>query len=71
MSAQPAASENLLYDTDEAAQLLKSKPRTLERWRTYGNGPKFVKLGRRVRYRRAALDAFLLQQERSHTAEGK
>jgi excisionase family DNA binding protein len=71
MSAQTHSPENVLYDTEEAADLLKSSRRTLEYWRGQGNGPRFVKLGRRVRYRRAALDAFLSQQERSHTREEK
>ena len=43
-----------LYVTNEAAALLRSNPRTLERWRTTGEGPTFVKLGRRVAVVRGA-----------------
>lgn len=33
--------------------------RTLQRWRFVGIGPKFLKLGRMVRYRRSDLDAYI------------
>lgn len=59
-----------LCTPQESAKYLKSNARTLERWRTEGNGPRYVKVGRRVHYRRAALDAWIEQQERSHTAGG-
>ena len=59
-----------LYLANEAASLLKSNPRTLERWRTTGDGPKFIKLGRRVAYRLSDLQAFIDKQTRQHTGEG-
>jgi excisionase family DNA binding protein len=37
----------------ELAALLKVSPRTLQRWRVEGTGPKFRRHGRRVRYSRA------------------
>ena len=43
---------------EEAARILRLSPRTLERHRLTGTGPRFVKLGRRVLYRRADLDAW-------------
>ena len=43
---------------DEAAELLRISPRTLERHRVAGTGPRFVKAGRRVLYRRSDLDAW-------------
>ena len=58
-----------LYLTPEAADLLKSKHRTLERWRTTGDGPTFIKLGRRVAYRLTDLQAFVDRQSRKHTGE--
>lgn len=33
-------------------------PRTLERWRYYGEGPAFFKIGRRVVYRIEDVEAF-------------
>jgi hypothetical protein len=35
---------------DEAAEFLKLSPRTLEKQRVIGNGPRFRKFGRRVVY---------------------
>ena len=58
-----------LYRTPEAAELLKSNHRTLERWRTTGDGPMFIKLGRRVAYRLSDLQAFVAKQSRKHTGE--
>ena len=41
---------------EEAARVLRLSPRTLERHRLTGNGPPFVKIGRRVLYRRSDID---------------
>jgi hypothetical protein len=43
---------------DQAGAHLKLSPRTLEKLRTIGGGPRFRKLGRRVVYTRADLDAW-------------
>ena len=58
-----------LYRAAEAAALLKSNARTLERWRSTGTGPSFVKVGRRVAYRRSDLERWLAQHTRQHTSE--
>ncbi len=54
---------------EQAAPRLLTTPRTLERWRANGTGPKFVKIGRRVGYRDADLDAFIAANVRSHTGQ--
>ena len=41
---------------------------TLQWWRTVGRGPRFLKVGRAVRYRRADLDHFLAAGEREPEA---
>ena len=56
-----------LHTPDEAADFLRSNARTLERWRTTGGGPRFVKVGRRVCYRRVDLEAFVRANLRAHT----
>lgn len=56
-----------VYLTDEAAPIIRSNPRTMERWRVEGRGPDFIKLGHRVGYRASALKAFLDRQTRTHT----
>jgi len=56
--------------TKEAAMWLGLKPSTLEVWRVYGKGPRFMKLGNKaVRYRLEDLNAFLEQSLRSSTSE--
>ena len=48
-----------LLDQAQAAELLQVSPRTLEGWRCRGGGPRFVRVGRRVRYRLQDLRAWL------------
>ena len=43
---------------DEAAEYLRLSPRTLEKQRVIGGGPKFRKFGRRVMYAVSDLDAW-------------
>lgn len=52
---------NDLLTPDEAAQLLRVAPATLSQWRTTRRNDDlpFIKLGNRVRYRRADVEAFL------------
>ena len=54
-----AASQATYLDTQAAAELTGISKVTLERWRTEGEGPPYVKLGRLVKYRRVDLDAFM------------
>jgi hypothetical protein len=60
---------NLLTQRD-AANMLRLSQRTLERWRVSGDGPCFVKAGRRVAYRPADLDAWIAARVRHSTSEG-
>lgn len=62
-------SDNLT--TQEAAALLSLSARTLETWRITGNGPRYLKLGRAVRYSRTELENFQKESMRRHTFEGR
>jgi hypothetical protein len=42
--------DNEIYDTDDAARLFGLSTITLRKWRVIGRGPRFVRLGRSVRY---------------------
>ncbi len=42
---------------------------TFKLWRTTGAGPKYVKLGQRVFYRKSTLDRWIASREFAHTAE--
>ena len=62
-SLQPAAAPSTAaaqpqryLTNDEAADYLRLSPRTLEKQRVIGGGPKFRKFGRRVMYAVAELD---------------
>ncbi|WP_413043851.1 helix-turn-helix transcriptional regulator [Pseudomonas sp. YJ42] len=58
-SRQPSPSNTPQYlNNDEAAAFLRLSPRTLEKQRVIGGGPRFRKFGRRVMYARADLQAW-------------
>ena len=52
-------SEDKLYQTDDPALLALGRPQTLAHWRSQGRGPTYVKVGGRVVYRGADLNAWL------------
>jgi hypothetical protein len=54
---------------DEAADYLRLSPRTLEKQRVIGGGPKFRKFGRRVMYAVADLDAWADQRSFEATSD--
>lgn len=56
-------------DTTEAAEYLSLKKCTLEAWRSRGGGPRFVKLGRSVRYRAQDLNHWIENRVRANTSE--
>lgn len=51
-----------LLDDKEVAALLKQRPQTLAGWRCDGRGPQFLKVGRRVLYRRVDVQIWLAGQ---------
>lgn len=48
-----------LLTADQLAERIERPVRTLERWRLTGQGPAFVRLGRRIAYREADVEAWL------------
>ena len=52
-----------------AAAYLGLKAATLNKWRVFGDGPPFIKVGHLVRYRKADLDAFLQSRLRRSTSD--
>jgi hypothetical protein len=50
-------SEHLMTERDLAARWCMSQ-RSLQRWRSTGTGPTFVRIGRRIRYRLGDVVAF-------------
>lgn len=58
-----------LLTPEQAATFLHLKPATLARWRWAGCGPRFVKVGGRVRYEMCELQAFIQAGIRSSTSD--
>ena len=54
--------------TETAAHLLGMSAIALARWRVTGTGPKFLKLGRSVRYRVGDLKTWMAEQEYGSTS---
>ena len=68
---QPAAAAQpqRYLTNDEAAEYLRLSPRTLEKQRVIGGGPRFRKFGRRVMYAVADLDAWADQRSFEATSD--
>ena len=58
-----------LMTEHEAARRLTVSVKTLQAWRVRGGGPRFVKVGRLVRYTEAAIEEFIRLHTLSSTAE--
>ncbi len=54
---------------EEAATYTGLSPSTLNKLRVFGDGPVFLKLGRRVVYDTADLDAWLASKRRTSTSD--
>jgi excisionase family DNA binding protein len=54
----PVSSSSMLTP-DDVAELLRVSRFTLENWRFEGSGPDWFRIGRRIRYRRSDLDAWV------------
>ena len=68
---QPSQStQSARYLTNnEAAEFLRLSPRTLEKQRVLGGGPRFRKFGRRVMYAVADLDAWAADRSFETTSD--
>lgn len=56
--------------TDQAASYLGNSPATLASWRVRkSDGPRFIRLGRSIRYRVADLDEWMLQHSGTCNAD--
>lgn len=59
----------MLQNSDTTAEQLKLSPKTLAKWRVYGQGPAFYKVGRRVMYDRSEVQNWLEGQRRASTSQ--
>ena len=58
-----------MLTTHEAASYLRLSPRTLERLRVEGTGPKFVRCGHSIRYRQSDVEERIAQRVVASTSE--
>ncbi len=58
-----------LLKEKEASAVLNVSQKTLQAWRYRGGGPKFVKVGRAVRYSQDELNAYIQAHERTSTSD--
>ena len=58
-----------LLTVEETAKILRCSKSSLNKWRLTGAGPRFVRLGRSVRYRPADIVNYFAEQTRSSTSE--
>jgi excisionase family DNA binding protein len=61
----PTAAGADFLTTDELADYLKVPAATIRAWRHNDKGPKGVRLGRHVRYRRVDVDAWVAAETRA------
>ena len=53
----------------EAAEFLRTSTSTLAKRRLYGDGPKFCRIGRAIRYRKSDLDEFMARSRVRSTSD--
>jgi predicted DNA-binding transcriptional regulator AlpA len=58
-----------LLTVQEVSKLIGRSVTTLEKDRLYGTGPEYLKLGRLVRYRPSAVQAWLAERARRSTSD--
>ena len=56
------------FDNDQAAEFLGLKPSTLEIWRCRGEGPHFIRVGRKIMYSVEDLRQYMAERRTSPLA---
>ena len=57
-----------LLSTSQLSDLLGVDPRSIERWRQTGDGPRYLKLGSLVRYDPGDVDTWLAERSAQSTS---
>ena len=60
-----------LLDTNQLAEQLLNKSNTIEGWRIKGVGPRYIKMGRLVRYRLEGVGRWPEAQTRNSTSQSR
>ncbi len=56
-------------EPEQLADLLKISQSNLAKWRLYGGGPIFIKIGKNIRYDRADVEAWVAERKRRTTSD--
>ncbi len=59
--------EYVLLTPEQVAKIFQVSTETLRRWRDEGTGPRHVKLGNNIRYRKPDIDEYINENVRSST----
>lgn len=70
-TSEVASFSNNILKTPDAAKYLNIRSSTLEQWRWNGRGPRYIKIGRSVRYRTIDLETFLEERVFTSTTESQ
>jgi predicted DNA-binding transcriptional regulator AlpA len=65
MTSEPV---DRLLKVEEVAEILRCSKSSLDKWRLAGDGPRFVRVGRRIRYRTSAIADFIDRGTASSTS---
>jgi predicted DNA-binding transcriptional regulator AlpA len=65
MTSQMPIDAAALLNEKEAGRFLSMSYRTLQSWRSAGEGPSYLKLGRSIRYRRSDLLTWVDENQRN------
>lgn len=68
-ASRPNIDPDALLTEVQAADFLNLSVRTLQAWRLRGGGPRYIKCGRAVRYRRRGLIDYLDVNTVAHTSD--
>jgi hypothetical protein len=63
-------SDDPIVSQTEFAKSIGHSPRTVQRWRTTGEGPAYIKLAKKIFYRRSAIQTWLRRRTIPHTKAG-
>jgi hypothetical protein len=69
LAGKPTTGPPGLLTVQEVATLLRCSVSSLNKWRLFGNGPTFIKVGSRVRYRLSDIALWVARESRNSTSQ--
>lgn len=68
-SQNPKKNKDPFLTNERAAEYLGVSPRTTEKWRCNGEGPKYTLIGKRPMYRVSSLEEYIESRQRWSTSD--